>query len=73
MSKVTKIFTKVAVTQDYYANWSSGFKLPKTSLQLSVVDDNDKIVWQGQMNKTKYNTQSDMKRMLNFYAKQAGY
>jgi hypothetical protein len=68
-----KVFTKVPVTRDYYANWASGFKLPKTSLQLSIVDDVGKVVAQWQVNKTQYNTAADMKRMLNHSAKNAGY
>lgn len=71
--KYTKVFAKVPVTQDYYANWASGFKLPKTSLQLSIVDEAGAVVKQWQMNKTQYNTQAEMKRLLKYLAKDAGF
>jgi hypothetical protein len=42
--KYTKTFTKVAATDDYYANWASGFTLPTTSLALEVKDSDGNVV-----------------------------
>lgn len=71
--KFTKTFTKVAATDDYYANWASGFNLPKTSLALTITDETGNVVWDRKYIKTQYNNATDMKKWLLADAKAAGF
>lgn len=69
----TKEFKNVPYTEDYYANWASGFNLPKTSLALVVKDASGNVVWGKKYHKTQYNTKADMRKWLLVDANSAGF